>query len=329
MSVSWTAPSDTGGAPIIGWSLLYRQKGATPRTIHTPTPAASDTAAIIGSLADGAGYEVRLAAENSAGTGAWAFATATTHGKPGRPAAPSVVSGDRQLDASWVPPAANGSPITGYDFRYRYCTAADPTCAASPTWSTWQTTTGIGNVTSRTATGPSNGVKHQIEVAATNAVGTGPWSPPGEGTPSLPVSTTEPTVVGGNPANGADPAANCCYTGLIQSGWAGAGTSWTDPPEHRGPRVMIEWTWDSDSDLDGTHDPITHFEVQGGNPVANGWQLDFTIGSGQGILTGTEWLWPAAWSGPDGDHTDIQVRAASGSCPWSTPFQALCRLVVN
>ena len=145
--------------------------------------------------------------------------------------------------------------------------------------------------------------------------------------PALPSPTNAPSVTGGDPASGTDPAGNGCYYGTIQTGWAGTGTSWTDPPEHRGPRVMIEWTWDSDPDGDGIHTPLTHFDVQGGNPDANGWQITPDIPN----KTGTAWMWPATWSGPNGNHTDIQVRAANnnGNGPWSTPFEAYCRLGVG
>ena len=91
---------------------------------------------------------------------------------------------------------------------------------------------------------------------------------------------------------------------------------------------MISWTWDSDPDGDGIHDTVTRFDVQGGNPDANGWQVTSDLAAG----TGTAWMWPADWSGPDGNHTDIQVRASNshGDGPWSAPFDgARCRLGVS
>ena len=326
VSLSWTPPTKTGGLPITGWWVLYREQGVVPWTIHTPDPAASATADVITGLSDGTDYQVSVAAKNSVETGDWAFAAATTHDKPGRPGAPIVQSGNMQLDVSWVPPAANGSPITGYDIQYRYCTAADLSCNTNPAWSGWQPLHGVGNITSTTITGLTNDVRHQIQVRAVNAVGDGPWSPSRQGTPSAPPAGA-PVVAGGDPAGGADPAGNGCYYGLIRAGWDGAGAGYINPPEHRGPRVMIAWTWDSDPDNDGVHDAITHFEVRGGNPDANGWQTTADLTAG----TGTAWMWPANWSGPNGDHTDIQVRAANGSSggPWSAQFQALCRLGVR
>ena len=146
--------------------------------------------------------------------------------------------------------------------------------------------------------------------------------------------TGSPPVSGGDPAHGADPAGDGCYYGPIQSGWAGTGPGWTDPPEHRGPRVMISWTWDSDPDGDGTQAAATGFEIQGGNTDANGWQADYdlTAQASQAVKTGEAWMWPATWSGPNADHTDIRVRAVNGTTPagaWSDRFQALCRLGVD
>ena len=139
-----------------------------------------------------------------------------------------------------------------------------------------------------------------------------------------------PIVYGGDPAKPGDPAGNGCWFGPMQVGWDGldrAVNPWVDPPEHRGPRIMPAWTWDSDPDGDGTEDTITHFDIRGGNPDANGWQITADLETG----TGDAWMWPATWSGPDGDHTDIQVRAAysNDGGPWSAQFQALCRLGVS
>ena len=174
------------------------------------------------------------------------------------------------------------------------------------------------------------------------AGGWGNWTAYDSATcPPSPAPTNGPSVTGGDPAKVDDPAGNGCWFGPIQTGWAGAigdGVPWIDPPEHRGPRIMIQWTWDSDPDGDGVHTPLTRFDVRGGWPDSNGWQITSDIPNN----SGTAWMWPANWSGPalnhpnypnapQGDHTDIQVRAAnnSGPGPWSAPFEALCRLGVS
>ena len=65
----------------------------------------------------------------------------------------------------WGMPADNGgSAITGYQVRYRTNGGA---------WSNWMAVAGGASATSYTMTGLTNGIGHEIEVRAVNAIGTG------------------------------------------------------------------------------------------------------------------------------------------------------------
>ena len=120
VSLSWTAPTQTGGLPITHWSVLYREQGVSSWTILSPNPSAGARSAVITGLANGTTYETRVAAVNSLETGKWAFANATTLDVPGAPAAPTLTPSDMALDASWTAPSNNGgSAITDYDVEYR------------------------------------------------------------------------------------------------------------------------------------------------------------------------------------------------------------------
>jgi protocatechuate 3,4-dioxygenase beta subunit len=81
---------------------------------------------------------------------------------PAAPATPTATAGDGRAEVSWTAPADGGSPITGY------------TVTAAPGGQTCTT----GGATSCTVTGLANGTPHTFTVRATNAVGTGPASPP-------------------------------------------------------------------------------------------------------------------------------------------------------
>ena len=89
---------------------------------------------------------------------------------PGAPATPSVLPASvSSVDVSWGAPSNAGPPITDYDYRYRVKSTAG-------SW-TEVTNTTI-SVTNTTITGLAEGTEYEVQVRATNAEGTGPWSEP-------------------------------------------------------------------------------------------------------------------------------------------------------
>jgi extracellular elastinolytic metalloproteinase len=83
---------------------------------------------------------------------------------PGVPTGVAATAGDVSANVSWTAPASTGgSAITNY--------------VVTPfVGTTVQTATEVGNVTSATITGLTNGTTYTFKVAAKNAVGTGPQS---------------------------------------------------------------------------------------------------------------------------------------------------------
>ena len=92
---------------------------------------------------------------------------------PDTPAAPTVATGKAQgaLDVSWTAPNDNGSAIMHYGLRYKMSSAADWTVMSTP----------VTGGTSTTLTGLSAGTSYDVQVNATNAVGTTDWSKSGDG----------------------------------------------------------------------------------------------------------------------------------------------------
>jgi hypothetical protein len=105
------------------------------------------------------------------GNATWAAAPQATSAVAVRdlPAAPSSLtgSGSAQMVLTWTAAADNNSPITNYIVQYRRGSSA-----------TWLTLTGTRTTTTATVTGLLPGVTYVFQVAATNAVGTGPYSDP-------------------------------------------------------------------------------------------------------------------------------------------------------
>ncbi len=93
--------------------------------------------------------------------------------KPGKPDAPTVsgVSATpTQLSVTWTAPTNTGPAISGYKLQYRQGSTGNFTLAAG-------TVTG----TSTTLRGLTKGTAYQVQVRASNAEGTGPWSDSGSG----------------------------------------------------------------------------------------------------------------------------------------------------
>lgn len=79
LTVSWTTPTSDGGAAIEGYRVQYKQTGATEwRTLAT---TGLSTLVVLDKLANGQGYDVRVAALNFSGAGPYATVTGTIPGR--------------------------------------------------------------------------------------------------------------------------------------------------------------------------------------------------------------------------------------------------------
>ena len=166
---SFVAPA-ANGAPVTGYSIRYRAGSGAWTTVSKPSLSGDYN---LTGLTAGTTYSVQVAAVNSVGTGPWSpVATATTTGgvAPAVPAAPVTpplsVSSDTIIRiTSFVAPAANGAPVTGYSIRYRAGSGA------------WTTVSKPSLSRGYNLTGLTAGTTYSVQVAAVNSVGTGPWSP--------------------------------------------------------------------------------------------------------------------------------------------------------
>ena len=87
---------------------------------------------------------------------------------PGVPTNVTAVPGSAVATVSWTAPASNGgSPVTGYIVRVYTGTSTTPSSSV----------TAGATATSLVVTGLGNGTSYRFDVAAVNAVGTGPASP--------------------------------------------------------------------------------------------------------------------------------------------------------
>ena len=174
--VSWSAPSDNGGASVTGYQLTG--------TDGTSNGAATSPATITG-LEDGIPYTFTVAAINSAGVGAASSATNTpANAAPAAPTGVTATAGNASATVTWTAPAnTGGSAIQSYTVN----------CSDGQS----QTVSGT------TATfGLTNGVAVTFTVSATNTANSGPFSSASNSvTPSGGTLAGAPTGLSGTAGN--------------------------------------------------------------------------------------------------------------------------------
>ena len=181
LAVSWAAPTNTGGSTITGYSVQYRisdtddRPGNQPGSWEDVTHTGTGTDVTVTGLEPNTSYDVRVAANNTAGAGEYAQASGVT----GSATAPGLVqnlsvtvSSKSVLSVTWDAPTDNGgSPVTGYSVQYRLSDTDDNTQGNQP--GAWQAVAHEGTGTEASVTGLAAGTKYDVRVAAVSAAGTG------------------------------------------------------------------------------------------------------------------------------------------------------------
>ncbi len=191
VTVAWSAPTE--GGPPETYDVETTRAGAG-WSDSTLVSGLTGVQTVVGDLANGTRYAIRVRAVNEGGEGPWsstAYVTPTSGvSPPGAPAAPTLTGGDAQVTAAWAPPAAGG-PADTYD--------ADITVAGAG-WDNRTSVTGLTDTT--TVFGDlTNGLGYAVRVRAVNAEGEGPWSPTAYATPASgsppPEAPAVPTLTAG------------------------------------------------------------------------------------------------------------------------------------
>lgn len=163
-TVSWIAPSSSGGAPITSYTVTASPGGATCTS--------TQLTCIVGGLQN-VEYTFTVVAQNVAGPGP---ASSPSNGvtpitAPGAPTSINALAGSESAQVSWTAPPTGGAPIASY------------TVTASPGGATCTTAGVFCSVIGLSAT------PYTFTVVATNAVGPGPASAPSNSvTPTAPPS---------------------------------------------------------------------------------------------------------------------------------------------
>jgi titin len=189
ISLTWSAPTNTGGSSITGYVIELSSTSGSSWTTAIANTGTSVTAAVITGLTNGINYAFRVSALNAVGaSAASASASSTPATIPGTVASITPMPGDGAALLTWNAPASDGgSPISTYNVE-RSLDGLNWIVVASGVVGT---STTISNLT--------NGTAYWFRVSAVNAVGSGAASAPVVTVPAArPGAPTGVTAVAGD-----------------------------------------------------------------------------------------------------------------------------------
>ena len=187
LTISWTAPTDTGASAITGYDLRYIRSDASDGnwTVRSAVATADASPFTLTGLETDVQYDLQVRAVNSAEGGPWsdAFISIKPNVLPAAPTSTSVSAGHVRLHATWRRPNTGSALVEAYDVR---SIRSDATDRADFRWDVVDPAWSSGDGALRYTIGSlTNGVSYDVQVRATNATGDGPWSALTTGTPSI------------------------------------------------------------------------------------------------------------------------------------------------
>lgn len=194
VTLSWAAPTNTGGMPILDYSIEYSSNN---NWIRYNDEYSAKTSATITNLTNGTPYKFRVAAVNNVGRGEYSVPSIpATPGSPPISAPTNVIAVGKDaglvypIFLSWTPPVNTGGlPVEYYTIEYKNNEA--------PFWQLWQEPQRVDNgITETFENLPVKVFTHLgtyvplgspmyigetiYRVRAHNITGSGPWSEPSE-----------------------------------------------------------------------------------------------------------------------------------------------------
>ena len=263
LTVTWTAPSETGGADIEYFVVQWK-----PNTVDWTSPLVQDDSTIdetvltstITGLSNGTTYDIRVRADNGVVPEAgqdynWDEHFGTPDALPGKPIIQSVVEGNTQLVVTWDEPANTGSDITGYVVQWK-----------NNSVSGWESPLGSSTLEetdfTHTITSLANGTEYAVRVRAVNGLvfpdeedDDYNWSDDATGTPR-----PEPIVTGVTVADSTITRTSATATVAIENQ---TGDSQTVHLRHRVNTSGSSWTDATPKDTAGSSETFNLSSLEG------------------------------------------------------------------
>ena len=190
VELRWVDPED---ARIARWQYqVRRDRGSWGSWQSISGSTGSTTSHLVRNLSNGASYRFKVRGVTSSNGVAvtWSVAGVRPSSsladppaqvrEPDAPRNLTATAGDEEVALAWETPAANGSAITGYEYRQ--------STDGGTNWSVdWTALAGSGASTTKdTVESLTNGTAYTFEVRAVNGVGEGPESNQASATPQDP-----------------------------------------------------------------------------------------------------------------------------------------------
>ncbi|MEN9798896.1 MAG: hypothetical protein RL653_2592, partial [Pseudomonadota bacterium] len=284
LGVSWTAPGDSGGSAITGYTATAEASGQSSQTCST----SGATSCTLTGLVNGVGYSVTVTVTNAAGASATsAPSSAVVDQLPG---APTLTHGNQtnslgQAELTFTAAAAPGTPVTDHVFQFSMTSDFASTQTFNPATTNLQLT----QVVTGLSTDP-NGQDYWFKVAASNSFGTGQWS-----VAYGPIKVSAPSLPRNVSASGYD---------------QNSANLWWDPPEFTGGRTVTRYgiQYSSTGGVGWANaDPGSHTEAPTATAPLSGVKRSFGLFPNQqgGIRFKVQAVWSVSSEERIGNFTSV------------------------